>query len=327
MNRASPALSSGSPVEVDRRAESSRSGQAVVGLLASPAARTLLAAAGLAVAYGATARLGAALAFPSAPLSAVWLPNAILLAALLLAPRRNWWIYLVVAVLPAHLLVQLHVLGLPPARVALSYVMNCATALIGALALSAYAPDLRRIDCMRTAVAFILLAGVLAPVSTSVLTSAAALALNLTTSFWVPAIARTLTNTFAILTLVPVMLHTADRLREGSLSVQPARAAEASVLAVSLATLGILAFVAPHSVTDLSSGLLYAPFAILLWAAVRFGVSGACSSVLMLGLLATWGLLSHEGPFVAHSPPEDTISLLLFMVLTAVTLLLLAAAL
>jgi PAS domain S-box-containing protein len=248
------------------------------------------------------------------------------LAVLLLVSRRNWWIYFA-AVLPAHLFVELHLLGLPPTRVVLSYVMNCATALIGALALSAFAPNLRRIDRMRTAVAFILLAGVLAPASTSVLTAAAGVALNLSSSFWVTAIARTLTNSFAILTLVPVMLHTADRFREGNLSVQPAHAAEASVLAVSLATLGILAFVAPNSVTDVSSGLLYAPFAILLWAAVRFGVTGACSSVLMLGLLATWGLLSQEGPFVAHSPPEDTIALLLFMVLTAVTLLLLAAAL
>src|SRR5215469_10004511 len=125
MNRASGALTSGSPVEVDRRSETSRSGQAMNGLLASPAARTLLAAAGLAVAYGITARLGAALAFPTTPLYAVWLPNAIVLAVLLLVSRRNWWIYLA-AVLPAHLLVQLHLLGLPPTRVVLSYVMNCA---------------------------------------------------------------------------------------------------------------------------------------------------------------------------------------------------------
>jgi signal transduction histidine kinase/integral membrane sensor domain MASE1 len=295
-------------------------------LLTWPAARIVLAAVGVAVAYGVTARLGQALIFPGTSVSAVWLPNAILLAALLLAERRHWWIFLA-AVLPAHVLVQSLLLNLPPARVGLAYLMNCATALIAALGITAFAPDLRRIDRMRTAVAFILLAGVLAPVSTSVLTAATGVALNFFPSFWVTAIARTLTNSFAILVLVPVVLHVADRLRRGALTLQPERAAEACVLAVSLATLGILAFVAPHGATGLSSGLLYAPFAILLWAAVRFGVSGACSSALLLGLLATWGVLSENSPFVAHGPPEDTISLLLFMVLTAVSLLLLAAAL
>jgi PAS domain S-box-containing protein len=294
-------------------------------ILSANARRTLSAAAGVAAAYAVTAAMGQALAFPGASVSAIWLPNAIVLAALLLAPRREWWIFLL-AVLPAHLLVQL-LLGLPPARVGLSYVMNCATALIGALAMSAYAPDLRRLDRLQTAVAFILLAGVLAPVSTSVLTAAAAVALNHSASFWLLAIARTLTNSFAILTLVPVILHATDWLRRSDHGIQPARAAEACVLAVSLATLGILGFVTPRSVTALSPALLYAPFAILLWAAVRFGVAGACSSVLMLGLLAIWGVLNGDGPFVAHTPPEGAISLLLFLVLTGVSLLLLAAAL
>src|SRR5271170_5299274 len=45
-------------------------------------------------AYFLAAHLGRWLAFPFAPVSALWAPNAILLAALLLAPGRRWWRYL-----------------------------------------------------------------------------------------------------------------------------------------------------------------------------------------------------------------------------------------
>ena len=59
-----------------------------------------------ALAYVLAAKAGAWLAFPSAPVSAFWAPNAILLAALLLTRRERWWLYLL-AVLPFHFLVQL----------------------------------------------------------------------------------------------------------------------------------------------------------------------------------------------------------------------------
>jgi PAS domain S-box-containing protein len=288
---------------------------------------SLLRATVVAVAYGVTARLGAALAFPDAPVSAIWAPNAILLAALLFARRRDWWIYLA-AVLPAHLLVQMLLVDNSTARTLIQYVTNCATALIGALALTAFVPGLRRIDRLRTAAGFILLAGLLAPACTSVLLAAAFVAVNITDAFWLTATARTLTNAFAILTLVPLALHAAAWLRRGDFTVHPARATEASVLAVSLVTLGILGFVAPPGLTEFSPALLYAPFAILLWAAVRFGVVGVCSSTLLLGVLATWGVLKHNGPFAGGAPPEDNaISLLVFLVMTAISLLLLAAAL
>ena len=141
MSRASGALT---PPTVDTAGGANSPGwtPASTPTLTSSVWHTLPAAAGVALAYGVTAAIGHALSFPGASVSAMWMPNAILLAVLLLTPRRTWWIYLA-AVLPAHLLVQLWLEGLPPARVGLSYVTNCGTALIGALAMSAYAPELR----------------------------------------------------------------------------------------------------------------------------------------------------------------------------------------
>ena len=90
-NRSSDGWSAVQTVEVGSVTGLSRS---LTRLFEGHLARTLLAAAAVAVSYAATAWLGHAYIFPGARVSALWLPNAILLAALLLAPRRDWWIYL-----------------------------------------------------------------------------------------------------------------------------------------------------------------------------------------------------------------------------------------
>jgi PAS domain S-box-containing protein len=323
MNRASETWSAVQSVDVRSTAGLTRP---LTRLSEAHLPRTLLTAAGVGLSYAVTAWAGTAYIFPGARVSALWFPNAILLAALLLARRRDWWIYLGF-VLAAHFLVLPQLVSLPPDRAMIGYVGNCATAVVGALALSAFVPNIRRIDSLRTAIAFILLAGIFAPLCTSLLVAAAAVAVGISTTFWWTTIARSLTNAFAILTVVPLILHGTAWLRRGAVTIHSARATEASVLTIALATLGILAFVAPAGYNDLSPALLYAPFAILVWGTVRFGVPGACGPVLLLGVLATWGALNQTGPFTAHSPADNTVALLLFLVITSGSLLLLAAVL
>src|SRR5262245_21656608 len=94
--------------------------------------RVFLTALLVGVCYYCAARIGGALAFPSAPVSALWAPNAILLAALVLARRGHWWIYLLM-VLPFQFLAQLP--SEPLSRVVIQYLANAAEALIGAYAL------------------------------------------------------------------------------------------------------------------------------------------------------------------------------------------------
>jgi integral membrane sensor domain MASE1 len=52
--------------------------------------RTLRVMAIVAVGYYVGVRIGLALTMPSHPVSTLWPPNAILLAALLLTPTRAW---------------------------------------------------------------------------------------------------------------------------------------------------------------------------------------------------------------------------------------------
>src|SRR6476661_9887881 len=80
--------------------------------------------------YFAGAKLGFALTLHPRPISVMWPPNSILLAALLLAPVRYWG-FLLLCALPAHLWVQIQ--GGIPVPMMLSWcVSNASEALIGA---------------------------------------------------------------------------------------------------------------------------------------------------------------------------------------------------
>ena len=80
--------------------------------------------------YYVGTRIGFALTPSSTPTATFWPPNAILLAALLLAPTRMWWAFLL-AVFPAHLLAQAQV-GVPTWTAIGWFISNTGEALIGA---------------------------------------------------------------------------------------------------------------------------------------------------------------------------------------------------
>jgi hypothetical protein len=81
------------------------------------------------IGYYVGTRVGFALTPTGQPNSAFWPPNAILLACLLLAPRRIWWA-LLVAVIPAHFLAQLQA-GVPAWTAGAWLASNTSEALIG----------------------------------------------------------------------------------------------------------------------------------------------------------------------------------------------------
>src|SRR6266550_8624363 len=80
--------------------------------------------------YFLGAKIGLALTFQPHPVSVLWPPNSILLAALLLTPVRIWW-FLLLAALPAHLAAELQS-GVPPPMVLCWFISKCCEALIGA---------------------------------------------------------------------------------------------------------------------------------------------------------------------------------------------------
>ena len=108
--------------------------------LKSPAA-VALALVATAAGYYLGAWLAFALRYPSSVHSVLWPPNAIVLAALLLFPVRLWGLVLI-AVLPAHVLVVAPA-GWPWPTVLGLFVTNTSQAVLGAALVNRYS---RRFD-------------------------------------------------------------------------------------------------------------------------------------------------------------------------------------
>jgi two-component system, LuxR family, sensor kinase FixL len=283
--------------------------------------RWSFAAFGTAGAYFLTAELGERILFPSAPVSVLWPPNAILLAALALAKPRHWWLYLA-AVSVAHFAAQWPVR--PPSQVIVQLLANCGVALFGAMALRANREAVLTFDRLRPTVNLLVFGACLGPFLTSVAMSAAFVALDLTKQFWLTVIVRTATNAFAVLTLVPAICLSAQALRAHGRGVNWLRVLEAFGLAVAVIVVAAIVFVYAGGT---SPSLLYAPFPLLLLATVRFGTFGVSGSMLLLAGVAAWGLLEHGGPFLNEDPVESALSVVLFLLLNAVSLLVLAGVL
>lgn len=282
----------------------------------------VLGAIATAGAYYVSADIGQALAFPSAPVSALWAPNAILLAALALTPPRLWWLHLC-AVFGAHFAAQL--LIVTPLQAILQYIANCGVALIGAAGLWHLQAANRPFDRLKPIIGLIFFGGILAPFTTSLLMAGAFVAVGLTDNFWLTAIVRTVTNTFAILTLVPLIVNSVTAVRDSAVRPTVSRVLEAIALVGCLTLVGTLVFsISRAGARPLPPLLLYMPFPVMLWATVRFSSTGVCTGMLLLGALSTWGVLHGNGPFVLQDPVQNALSAVIFLVVTTTTLLLLA---
>jgi signal transduction histidine kinase len=100
---------------------------------------------------------------------------------------------------------------------------------------------------------------------------------------------------------------------------------EASLLATGLLITGLISFGSAEVQNNTTPTLLYLPLPFLLWATIRFGPRGSSAAVMAVSLFAIWGAINDFGPFVSESAETNALSVQLFMIVTAVTLLFLAA--
>src|SRR5437762_1369621 len=112
-------------------------------------------------------RIGFAWTPSGQPNSTFWPANAILLSAFLLAPRRTWWT-LLLAVLPAHLIAQLHA-GVPVSTSVGWFLTNTSEALIGAFCITQLSHPKNTFGSVRGVFIFVVFGVLLAPLATSFL--------------------------------------------------------------------------------------------------------------------------------------------------------------
>ena len=286
----------------------------------------LWSALAVAVGYYLAARLGFAFTLQPHPISTLWPPNALLMAALLLTPARSWWV-LLAAALPAHLLAELQS-GVPLAMVLGWYASNCSEALIGAGLVCVFVPCPLRLDSLRTAGIFLVLGGVAAPLGSSFLDAALVKLIGFGEGdYWTLVRMRFFSNVLAQLTIVPLIVTWATW-RPRELGDAPARRyAEIAAVFTGVLVTSLVAFDLPLVDANIAPALFYAPLPFLLWAAVRLGTRGTASALALMVVLTIWGAVHGLGPFAGGTPQDTARDMQLFLIAVSVPLLLLAVVL
>jgi two-component system sensor kinase FixL len=274
----------------------------------------------VALAYYLGAKIGFALTLRPHPVSVLWPPNSILLAALLLTPVRVWWVILLAA-FPVHLAAQLQS-NVPPAMILCWFISNSCEALIGAGCVRYLIDHPVRFDRLRNVGIFIFFAAFLGPFLSSFV-DAGFVAINRwgQDSYWQVWRIRFTSNILATLTLVPfIVTWSADGIAWLG-KIRRARFFEVALLVLALLSVDTIVFYKLGPAAE----LLYLPLPFLIWAAVRFGPRGASAAICTLTFFAIWSAGHGYGPFSTRSAEENALSIQMFLIVMSVPLLLLAA--
>jgi PAS domain S-box-containing protein len=273
--------------------------------------------------YYLGAKVGLALTFHPHPISVLWPPNAVLLAALLVSPVR-WWGWLVLGALPAHLVAELQS-GVPAAMVLCWFISNVSEALIGAVFVRQLMRAALRLESAGN-VAFFCCAIVIAAFLSSFLDAAFVDLIGWGHSaYWEVWKTRFIANTLASLTIVPVIVTWANSGLPTLQTMRWTRVAEGGLLFLGLAIVSIVVFDFYQAGAGVPQAFLYLPLPFLLWAALRFGPRGTSISFAIVALLVIWGAGHGRGPFIASTPAENALSVQYFLISVSIPLLFLAA--
>jgi PAS domain S-box-containing protein len=267
----------------------------------------------------AGASLGDSLTFPVIGTAVLYPPYAILTAALVWSPPRQWWIYLLACT--AGSFGPHYIAGAPPSFVLLTELANYARALIAAVAIREFCIKRLWRESLRGMAIFLTFAAVVAPLVAALMGAAFVAWHTGVAQYWPAVQAWWLSNALTALTLLPVLLGPFTYARPKSANVF-----EAVVLSISVFAVGAWVHLGSNPAITATPAALYASLPLLMWAAVRFGVRGTAAVLLAVTLIAIVGTERGLGPFVAGAPAEQLLHLQTFLFMSSVPLLLLAAA-
>ena len=267
-------------------------------------------------------KIGFALTFQPHPVSVLWPPNSVLVAALLLTPPRSWWLVLLAA-LPAHLAAQLQS-DVPPLMIMCWFISNASEAVIGAGLTRYVIGGPMRFTSLRKVGIFCLCVVFIGPFLSSFLDAAFVVWNHWgQDGYWELIRIRLSSNAVSALIIVPLIITWVAH------GVQPLRtASRPRYLEACAVFLGLLA-VSYAVLYELRSGadlaLLFLPLPFLLWVAVRFGALGTSTAISIVGFLAIWSASHGHGPFSGGTAEQSALSIEIFLIGLAIPLLFLAA--
>jgi len=275
-----------------------------------------------ALAYYLGSQIGFLLTPKSSPMALFWPPNAILLAILLLVSRRSWPL-LLLAVLPAHLIIQLKT-GIPLLASLGWFAGNTSEAVLGALCFRFFSKQRFPFDSVQGVILFVTCCIGVATSLTSFLDAASTIGSGIGSAFWHVWASRLASNTLADITLVPLVLFIGLQGPSFLRKVSRLRLIEALFLFVGLVTVSLAVFGEPH-VEHSRAALMFAPIPFCIWAAMRFGAGGLSLSLLLVALISLWNVLHGRGPLLGSQFEDQALAVQTLLTLCGLPLLMLAA--
>jgi len=257
-------------------------------------------------------------------ISAIWLPQGVLLAALVLTPPRRWWLYLVAALF-VYLQLTSPLEGQVPIDAALvRFAGDAAQAVVGAIVLRRLVGIPPRFDVFRHMIDFMVL-GLGAPA----LVVSAGVAGYLFYSgridnFDLAWHRLALANICGALLLAPAILATAVGGTAAIRAMPLARHVEFAAVTLGVLTMAMPALEWETSVAT-QQALIFAPLPLLLWTAVRFGPGALALQLLIVAVAVLTATKAGHGPFVAAAPAASILIVQAYLLSIGVPKLLLAA--
>lgn len=206
--------------------------------------------------------------------------------------------------------------GLTPRSIGLLVLSDAVEVLTTVVGLSYAFDGPLRLDSIKSLAKYSFVAVILAPLVAAFVATTA-----FDGNYWIRWRNGFFTEALALLTVTPAMVSWA---RIGQAGVRKSRAfyLEEVTMISGITLVSYSAFVAPlHSTLPV---VLYSLVPFLLWSAVRFGVTGISTSMMVVAFLAIWGAVHGHGPFTGAEPLNNVMSLQLFLFVAATTFMVLA---
>jgi two-component system sensor histidine kinase UhpB len=302
------------------RPEQFRKDISLIGIRLEGIPRQFLLALLVAAGYYVGSQVGFLLTPHETPIATFWPPNAVLLAALLLAPYSRWWIFLL-AVFPAHLLIQLSA-GIPFTTACGWFLSNSAEALVGAVCIRHFKKTEELFENVSGVWVFLSFAIVLAPLASSFVDAAVVLSTGFGNGYWKLWTARLFSNMLAAIAVAPTIIVIAQHASEWRKRANRWRVFEAAFLATGIVVLSSFVFSIKNPTIP---ALTFSPLPLVVWIVVRFGSDGLYPSLLAMSVISTWNATHGRNPFVFAPMAESILALQIFLCTIALPMMLLAA--
>jgi len=243
-----------------------------------------------------------------------WLGGALLVSILLLAPRRLWTI-IIASGLAGSLVYYLSV-GLTIRASALLILSDAVEVLIAAIGVIYLFGGAPRLNSFKALAKYSFFAVIVAPLCEALIDAAI-----FPGRYWVNWRIVFLSEAIAFLTVTPAILTWSQRPRARAQNSREYYT-EAAVLIAALVVLGYITFASSE---NSSPALLYSLLPFLMWSALRFGFTGVGTAMILVAIVAVWGAVHGRGPFAGQAPLDNVLSLQLFLLLTVISFMVLAA--